>query len=371
MQPARLACALLLLATTCFAQQQRPVSPRQRAESAVATLQRSYVERTGLYQTTGWWNSANAITALVDLMRAGGAKADLPVLANTLKQAQITIPKAEQTGPLTKMTGFPGFLNDYYDDEGWWALAWIDAYDLTREPQYLAMAQSIFTDMSHGWDATCGGGIWWSKERNYKNAIANELFFSVATHLAVRSTAERAAYLDWADKEWRWFQNSGMINAEHLVNDGLSIDKQTGACTNNGRTVWTYNQGVVLGALAEWSRIHPEPAQLLTEARILADAGLVHLTDNAGVLHDPCEPNHCGDDAPQFKGIFVRNLRALNHTVHEPRYTAFFRTDAESIWTNNRTGDNQLGLVWSGPLTPTDAATQSSALDALTAALPD
>lgn len=327
----RFACALLFLATTCLAQQQP--NPRQRAEAAATALQRSYVDRTGLYQTTGWWNSANAITALVDLQRATHTQTYEPILANTFTHAQLIIPKAEQTGALTKMTGAPNFLNDYYDDEGWWALAWIDSYDLTHDARYLAMAQSIFQDMSGGWDATCGGGIWWSKERTYKNAIANELFFSVATHLAVRTgAADRDRYLDWAGKEWTWFQGTGMINADHLVNDGLNIDKSTGRCTNNGRTVWTYNQGVVLGALAEWSRINPDTG-LLTEARVLADSGLAHLTDTAGVLHDPCEPAHCGADAPQFKGIFVRNLRALQHVVHEPRYTAFFTTDADSIWT--------------------------------------
>ena len=80
-----------------------------------------------------------------------------------------------------------GFLNDYYDDEGWWALAWIDVYDLTHEERYLGMAVAIFKDMAQGWDGTCGGGIWWSKERKYKNAIANELFLSVAAHLARRA----------------------------------------------------------------------------------------------------------------------------------------------------------------------------------------
>ncbi|WP_419804451.1 glycoside hydrolase family 76 protein [Terriglobus sp.] len=368
MKPTRLACALLLLATTCLAQQP---TPRQRASTAAATLQHWYVPQTGLYQTTGWWNSANAITALIDLQRATRNRAYVPALATTFTQAQIVIPKAEQTGPLTKMTGFPGFLNDYYDDEGWWALAWIDAYDLTNEPRYLAMAQSIFQDMSGGWDATCGGGIWWSKQRTYKNAIANELFFSVATHLAVRAQAtDRDRYNDWAGKEWRWFQASGMINNQHLVNDGLNIDKSSGECRNNGRTVWTYNQGVILGALTEWSRINPD-STLITEARVLADAGLTSLTDNAGVLHDSCEPAACGADAPQFKGVFNRNLRALQRVVHEPRYTAFFRTNADTIWTADRTPDNTLGLVWSGPPLIPDAATQSSALDALVAAIPD
>lgn len=339
----------------------------RRVQAGVDTMQRWYVARTGLYQTTGWWNAANAITTLVDAMRASGSRTGIDVLANTFSHAQVVVPKDQQTGALEKMTGAPGFLNTYYDDEGWWALAWIDAYDLTSQPQYLAMARSIFTDMAGGWDSTCGGGIWWSKDRTYKNAIANELFFSVAASLARRgSDAERATAADWATKEWAWFQASGMINNEHLVNDGLTIDKADGTCRNNGRTVWTYNQGVVVGALAEWSAARHD-ANLLLEARMLADAGVTLLTDSAGILHDPCEPK-CGADANQFKGIFVRNLHRLDRQLHEPRYRAFFAQNADSIWATDRTSANEFGVVWSGSVAEINAGTHSSALDALVAA---
>lgn len=374
-----LRCAVLLLVVSslpCLAQTGLPQQlTRQdalrRADQSAVVLQRSYLPQTGLYQTTGWWNSANAITALTGLMHASGSHTYAQVLANTFTQAQITVPKQQQTGPLTKMTGFPGFLNDYYDDEGWWALAWIDAYDVTGEQRYLGMAESIFADMSGGWDSTCGGGIWWSKDRNYKNAIANELFFSVAAHLATRIAAERRPQAtDWAQKEWQWFQTSGMLNNDHLINDGLVIDKTSGICRNNGRTTWTYNQGVILGALAEWSRSNQD-ANALLSARLIADSALMHLTDYNGILHDPCEPQHCGADAPQFKGIFVRNLAVLDAIVHQPRYQAFLSSNALSIWQANRTPDDRLGLVWSGPPLALDASTQSSALDLLVAAAAD
>src|SRR6516225_8474168 len=320
---------------------------RRRAEQAVEALQRWYVPRAGLYRTTGWWNSANAITAITDYMRVAGETNYVSVLENTFAKAQIAVPKDQQTVDGKEMTGFPGFLNKYYDDEGWWALAWIDAYDLTHERRYLAMAQSIFDDMAGGWDETCGGGIWWSKDRKYKNAIANELFLSVAAHLANR-VSERAKFDAWAAKEWRWFRGSGMINGENVINDGLRIDAATGACTNNGKTVWTYNQGVVLGGLAEWSKAGR--AEGIEEARRIADAALLHLTDKDGVLHDPCEPK-CGADGIQFKGIFMRNLRVLNGVAPEERYAKAFQVNAEAIWTKDRTPENTFGTVWSGPVT--------------------
>jgi hypothetical protein len=44
-------------------------------------------------------------------------------------------------------------------------------------------------------------------------------------------------YLAWAQQEWDWFLQSGMVNAQWLVNDGLGSD-----CLNNNSTTWTYNQ---------------------------------------------------------------------------------------------------------------------------------
>ena len=326
-----------------------PPAYLQQAFFGVNALQAWYTPDTGLYQTTGWWNSGNAITVLADYSRLDGTDAYFPIFANTLGK-----------GPLTN----PGFTDAFYDDDGWWALAWIDVYDLTRKPEYLATATSIFNTMTGAWDNTCGGGIWWSTDRQYKNAIANELFLSVASHLAARATnaTDRATYLSWAQREWAWFQASGMINGQHLINDGLD----TATCKNNGQTTWSYNQGVILGGLTELSALTGDKA-LITTAQTIANATLANLTDKNGVLHDVCEAN-CGADGVQFKGVFLRNLVDLQAVVHDPAYTAFASTNAESIWNTSRGPGYQFGQVWSGPFDAGNAGSQSSALDAFNAA---
>lgn len=320
---------------------------RMQVQHTVDRLQQWYKPDTGLWATTGWWNSANALTAIIDYSRATKTHQYDSVLAHSFKQHK-----------------FAGFLNDYYDDEGWWALAWVDAYDLTNNAEYLQMADSIFDDMVGGWDGTCGGGIWWSKERKYKNAIANELFLDVAAHLSNRTPdlKLKAKYLDWADREWQWFASSSMIAPDHEINDGL-----TSTCQNNQKTVWSYNQGVILGGLAELSR-QPHRKKLLSTAQLIADAAILHLADRDGILHDPCEPE-CSEDSTQFKGIFVRNLAILQERKHARRYLRFFSSNAGSLVTKAKNIDQSFGVVWSGPPAPADASTQSAALDALTAAL--
>jgi hypothetical protein len=119
----------------------------QRAMYGIQTLQGWYVQSSGLYQKpTDWWNSANAITVLVDYSRATHTTQYLNAVANTFNTA-------------SKAYGIANFTNDSNDDEGWWALAWIGAYDLTKAPGYLVMAQTIFVDMTTQWDTTACGAI--------------------------------------------------------------------------------------------------------------------------------------------------------------------------------------------------------------------
>ena len=330
----------------------------QRAAYAAQTLQSRYLRSTGLYQKpTDWWNSANAITVLVDYSRATNKKLYLSAIANTFANAN-------------KAYGTTNFVNDSNDDEGWWAMAWIDAWDLTKTPAYLATSKAIFADMTTQWDTTtCGGGVWWSKDLKnsaYRNAITNELFLEIAASLANRETdpIRKAQYLEWARKEWQWFKASGMINSASLVNDGLNATNPA-ACTNNNGTTWTYNQGVILGGLAELDRADHAPA-LLLEAQAIADAAMKTLVTADGILK---EPKGEGPDLPQFKGIFLRNLVRLNKAAPNAKYKAFADTNAESIWRNDQGANHRFGEHWEGPFDSGDGTRQTSALDALIAAM--
>ena len=322
-------------------------SYHKRAAVGIEQLQSWYDPATGLYRTTGWWNAANAITTLADYSRVTGDKAYDSVFSNVFSAAQKTS---------------PGFLNNFYDDEGWWALAWIGVYDLTHQERYLQMAASIFEDMAKGWDETCSGGIWWSKDRKYKNAIANELFLSVAAHLATRSKDRKlgAHYLEWAQRELKWFSNTGMINASHQINDGLDA-----ACANNHKTTWSYNQGVILGGLSELYRRTHDRA-LLSLADTIAEATLSSpvLTDAQGILHDPCEPD-CGGDGTQFKGIFVRNLAQLYKADPSLRLKTFVLANADNIWNGMHPPQYSIGTIWNAPYGTVNASTQSSGDDVL------
>ncbi|KAI1776969.1 glycoside hydrolase family 76 protein [Hypoxylon cercidicola] len=348
---------------------------------ALNTLQTWYNRETGLWDTTGWWNSANCLTVLADFAVIDPAASDalnIPeIIQNTYDQAQKTPVQATkvlsaQGLPISTYSrlskreiekrGFDNFLNDYYDDEGWWALAMIHSYDLgvqgIGDQQYLQAAVEIFEDMKKG-NSTCGG-IFWSKVTPYTNAIANELFLSVAASLANRIPDRKDYFLDVAQTQWNWFKNSGLINGDNLINDGLTDD-----CKNNGMQTWTYNQGVILGGLVELSKATGDRS-LITQAQTIAAAAITKLSKD-GILFEGCEPN-CGSDGSQFKGIFMRNLHYLQKAAPMDPIKNFLLTNADTIWANNRNNQNQLGGMWEGPYTNATAGTQSSALDVLVAA---
>jgi hypothetical protein len=299
------------------------IDPTKRAEFALSTLQIWYNAGTGIWDTAGWWNSANVMTMVANLAQADRKNVQLQdlatrIFANTLLQAPAKNPQPgveseanrrrslgdvqavkddtdvgnftlllNETGsgyskslnPGTKepVTVFPAdwdaeegqyvdiqslpsfssaskdaatqaalatspnpedWLDGFYDDDLWWALAWIGAYDVTQNIQYLQLAEGIFGEVTKAWPTRCGnGGIFWSWKKDYMNAIANELFLSTAAHLANRAE-NRDTYVEWAELTLKWFLNSGMINEQGTINDGL-----TESCENNGYATWSYNQG--------------------------------------------------------------------------------------------------------------------------------
>ena len=111
---------------------------RACAAAGFGALHKWYNASTGLWQGTGWWNAANALTAVIRYTKWTGDTTYQGTIQTTFTAAQ---------------KQHANFINNYYDDNGWWALAWIEAYDLTRNSQYLQAAQTIFTANA----AACGG----------------------------------------------------------------------------------------------------------------------------------------------------------------------------------------------------------------------
>jgi predicted alpha-1,6-mannanase (GH76 family) len=409
--------------------------PTKRAELAVLGLMQWYDGGSGLWETTGWWNAANIITMMGNLAKVEPQNEYFQMLARTVFAVAVRHaptknpnPGVERPGnsslmtrdsravgtgyhksvdPVTNVihTFYPAgwnitsdhrtnmtnlvstfgqnlasdtfvpdpydFLDGYYDDDLWWALAWITAYDVTHHKPYLTLAEGIFAAVTKSWPTKCNdGGIYWNMTSGYVNAIANELFFSTAAHLANRIRYSYD-YEYWAYKALTWFKKSGMINSNGTINDGLDEN-----CRNNNGTVWSYNQGVILGGLVElatgWSGGHyPNPHLVL--ATNIALPAIKALSDYHMIIHDVCENENCGADGSQFKGIFMRNLVELLKVTKDADMWNTIMENAESIWDDDKQVDARgkvlFGVNWDRFVGVANASTHSSAMDALVADL--
>jgi predicted alpha-1,6-mannanase (GH76 family) len=373
-------------------------SPATEAASAANGLQLMYNENTGLFDNNCadpsnpccsnnkgncWWWSANELYAITDYFEQQGT-VSFPGAGAYLNDISNTYAKQST------------FLNGAYDDEAWWALAWLNAYKLTGYTNYLQLAESLFYDINqNGWDGTCNGGVWQNHlSAHQKDAIVNELYIELAAGL-YRATGDQG-YLDGsgttpsgqqfnqsgdynsgAEGAWDWLMNSGMVEtvstspttlklvADHLV---------TGSpCTPQGGQFWSYNQGVILGAAADLYKITGDAATYITPAEeiangVMADVQLAPgsdqgeyttppLIDLNGILSEPCLPTTTPGDWPddcdvtgangghnywlQYKGLFIRNLYCLSRldTTGDGEaavYTKFIAEQANSVFANDQ-----------------------------------
>ena len=157
-------------------------------------------------------------------------------------------------------------------------------------------------------------------------------------------------------RAWEWFDAAGLVNAEHLVNDGLRD------CRNNGGTTWTYNQGILISALVQLWRLTGSRAYL-DRAHAVATAATTRLVHPGGtILREPSEPG-CDRDQEIFKGVLAQGLGRLCRAdpAGSAAHRAVLAANAEAVWQHARALDDGLGLVWSGPPDRVTPATHASA----------
>ncbi|KAL5114091.1 hypothetical protein ACEQ8H_008023 [Pleosporales sp. CAS-2024a] len=321
------------------------------AYAAINTLQSKWYDaKTGLWDNL-WWQSGSMVETI----------AKFGMEDESFKQTAIAI-VSNTYDKSRNQAGAADWKNNFYDDEGWWAMGWISAYDLTGDVKYLDTAKDIFEDMTTGWNTPCKGGIWWDKSRTSIAAISNELFLAVGASLANRvDAADKKHYLDWAQMEWDWFWNSGIINSDHLINDG--IDNTT--CKNDGKTTFTYTQGVILAGLSELARATSDGGYV-GHAYHFASSSINKLSQG-GILTEPVS-GPLDIQSALFKGAFVRGLSALNANQPDGTFSAFLQRNADAAWNQDNRGGGLIPDRWQGGSTNVNTASHMAGIDALYAA---
>lgn len=217
------------------------------------------------------------------------------------------------------------FLNDYYDDMEWNALAILRVYRATGENKYKEAALEIWESIKQGWNDNAGGGISWVKGQEYsKNACSNGPACILAARLYQEFGDEENK--EWALKIYDW-EKATLFNSNNgMVYD--NINANTGEI--NKDWVFTYNEGTFIGSAVELHQIMGEKSYL-NDAVLAADYTISTLVENS-ILKD--EGN---GDGGLFKGIFIRYFTDLIQQDRldagsKRRYVRFLEKNAETLW---------------------------------------
>ena len=240
-----------------------------------------------------YWVQAHALDVTVDAVgRTGSAAARERVRANV-------------AGILHRNGG--RIVNRYYDDMSWMALALLRA-DEVAGVDTTGLVRDLWTDIAAAWDAQHGGIVWRRADpRPFTNAPANGPAAILAARLHRR--LGDPAHLDQAHRIADWLQHTLVDPDTGLVWDGIHPADDPGP----DRTLYTYNQGTVIGAEVELWRATGDRGHL-ERARRTAAATLDRFAPEPGGLF----PSEGVGDAGLFKGILARYLGELVRFDPEP-----------------------------------------------------
>ncbi|HEV7939139.1 MAG TPA: glycoside hydrolase family 76 protein [Solirubrobacteraceae bacterium] len=103
--------------------------------------------------------------------------------------------------------GDRGKTTAWFDDNGWWGLAFLDAYRATGVSRYLHEAQRAFAFIAKaGWNSD-GGGLWWNTAHPYiagEPLAAGSLLGAQLLKLTGKQyyRTEVLKFLDWAESDF-------------------------------------------------------------------------------------------------------------------------------------------------------------------------
>jgi Glycosyl hydrolase family 76 len=219
--------------------------------------------------------------------------------------------------------------DSYYDDNEWVGIELARLYELDHNPAALQQAEQIMEFVMAGWQTTgpsgqplpCPGGVPFSNAKS--NTSRNTVTDGPGAELAVQlyRITHEARYLQFAEMAYEWVRQcllepSGMY-ADHINLDGTLQ-----------RTLWSYNQGSMMGAGTLLYQVTHDGAYLY-QARQTARAAVAYFTYS-----------RLSSENPFFVAVYFRNLLYLDSVTHDPPGAKPVREYAYYAWQRHRLSDN-------------------------------
>lgn len=251
-------------------------------------------------------------------------------LLDNLVDAQVRDPQPEREQRIARqirahrLRNNLSWVNDYYDDMAWLAIALERAGRLAGVDKPKA-CNKLAEQFLKAWVPEDGGGIPWRKQDQFFNAPANG---PAAIFLARHDRLRRAQQMaEWIDET--------LIDPDtHLVFDGIKGGSLV-------RAQYTYCQGVVLGLETELAARTEDDDHAKRVHRLVAAV-------NEHMAPDGIIKGAGGGDGGLFNGILARYLalvvttlpqRGLDDAAARDTARSLVLTSAEAAWDNRQTVD--------------------------------
>jgi Glycosyl hydrolase family 76 len=227
----------------------------------------------------------------------------------------------------------------YYDDNAWVGLNLIHAYLLTSASSDLTLAQDELNFAVSGWDTNssdpCPGGVFWEDVANsQRNATANG--GNAELGLELYRLTGNTSDLTWATSMYQWVVTC-LGTSSSLYDDHVNPDGSVNT------TIWSYNQGVMVGAGVLLYDATGN-SSYLDEAEQTAAAAVSHF--GTGTTLD--------NQGPAFNAIYFRDLFLLDQIAPDPSYASEAQSFATTMWGQRQAGtgliDPQYGVNGSAPM---------------------
>jgi len=218
-----------------------------------------------------------------------------------------------------------GDTETWFDDNGWWGVAFVNAYRATGARRYLHDAELALRYIAAaGWDPR-EGGIWWNTRHPYKagEALASG---TLLASLLYQQT-HWAFALAQAQKFLAWANGPGFIAAEGLY-----------AASNVSATPIDYIEAPLIYTQALLCRMTGTPAECL-RARSLERTAL----ERFGYLLD---------FSPQYDAIYLQWMLALYALEGDASLYALAAANARHAELRALNGEGLYLLSWNGEQLP-------------------
>ena len=235
--------------------------------------------------------------------------------------------------PVAGYSPYPGDreanTETWFDDNGWWGLAFVNAYRATGMRRYLLDAERALRFIAAaGWDSR-EGGIWWDTERPYKagEALASGALLATMLYQQTHSSfalAQAQRFLAWANS--------------------------TGFSAANG--------------LYAGSSLNPTPIDYIEAPLIYAQALLCGLTATTADCRRAEQLKsraltrfgYLLDFSPQYDAIYIQWMLALYSLDRDPVLYSLAADNARDARARALDGQGLYLLSWNGqPLPAVDA----------------